>query len=68
MCFAGLFKAPAPPPVIPAPSKTSADVQAGEERIRGALALSSRGFASTILTSGSGDTSTPKLSGVTLGT
>jgi len=59
--------APPPPKPIAAPTKTSADIQAEEERKRFNLAASSKSFASTILTSGLGDRSAPTLGGVTLG-
>lgn len=50
-----------------APTKTSAEIQqeAEKERMRNPLSLF--GFASTIMTSGLGDTSAPRVRGVTLG-
>lgn len=67
MCVANLFSAPPAPQVIPAPTKTSQDTQNSEEAQRSRMALSTRGIGATILTSGLGASTAPKVSGVTLG-
>lgn len=66
MCLPGVFSAPKAPPVIAAPTKTSADMQLAEEQARARLGASTNGFAGTIL-SKPGTTATPQVSGVTLG-
>ncbi len=65
MCF---FDKPPPPPAPPpTPVRTSADIQRDQEKERLKTPYSTLGFAASILTSGLGDTSTPTVRGVTLG-
>jgi hypothetical protein len=57
---------PPPPPLPPVPTEDDPEVQKRREQVRLA-ALQRKGRASTILTSGLGDTSLASLSRATLG-